>query len=326
MRPRVLEGWRGAGCARPAAGSRFAALQLGADAETIHAYARRQQTVSEHQQRIGEYLRLRAFDAAAGERLARFLKDEALRLERTASLLARARAWLRDGSRLDLARTLDEGNEQSTGGFRLLRSNRARAVLAVAQVALALVLLTGAGLLLRSFVRLITVDRGYDPANVIAAGIRNPDITFRPDMPPESMLTAGRRFQTSLVDEIDRLAVLSDVGAVGVSSSLPLASGGGSAAVFRVAGTAPPTDPRDLQQARVNVVSPGYFDAMRLRLRSGPARRGREPAGAGGERDARSRALRRRAGRRTAPAAPVGAGPEPWEVIGVSSPTSATLG
>ena len=41
------------------------ALQLGADAETIHAYASRQQTVSEHQQRIGEYLRLRAFEAAA---------------------------------------------------------------------------------------------------------------------------------------------------------------------------------------------------------------------------------------------------------------------
>ncbi len=58
---------------------RFAALQLGADAETIHAYARRQQTVSAHQQRIGQYLRLRTFDAAAGERLARFLEDEALR-------------------------------------------------------------------------------------------------------------------------------------------------------------------------------------------------------------------------------------------------------
>ena len=75
---------------------RFAALQLGADAETIHAYARRQQTVSEHQQRIGEYLRLRTWDIAAGERLARFLEDEALRIERTASLLARARVWLRD--------------------------------------------------------------------------------------------------------------------------------------------------------------------------------------------------------------------------------------
>ena len=69
---------------------RFAALQLGADAETIHAYAGRQQTVSEHQQRIGEYLRLRTFDTAAGERLARFLEDEAQRLDRTVSLLARA--------------------------------------------------------------------------------------------------------------------------------------------------------------------------------------------------------------------------------------------
>ena len=74
---------------------RFAALQLGADAEAIHAYAVRQQTVSEHQQRIGEYLRLRTWDTAAGERLARFLEDEALRIERTASLLARARVWLR---------------------------------------------------------------------------------------------------------------------------------------------------------------------------------------------------------------------------------------
>ena len=57
---------------------------------------RRQQTVSEHQQRTGEYRRLRTFDAATGERLVRFLEDAARRLERTASLLARARAWLRD--------------------------------------------------------------------------------------------------------------------------------------------------------------------------------------------------------------------------------------
>ena len=226
-------------------------------------------------------------------------------------------------SRLDLARTLNEGNEQSTGGFRLLRSNRARATFAVAQVALALVLLMGAGLLLRSFVRLITVDRGYDPANVIAASIRNPDVTFRPDMTPESMVdlrAAGRRFQESLVEEMARLAVLSDVEAVGVSSRLPLASDGGSATVFRVAGTPPPTDPRDIPPARVNFVSPGYFDVMRLRVRSGRAftrlDRSESPLVLmvnetlarelfGGEPAVGQRLL------------PVGAGPEPWEVIGV---------
>ena len=48
-------------------------------------------------------------------------------------------------SRVDLVRTLNEGNVQSTGGFRRLRSSRARAVLATAQVALALLLLVGPG-------------------------------------------------------------------------------------------------------------------------------------------------------------------------------------
>ena len=227
-------------------------------------------------------------------------------------------------SRLDLARTLNEGSVQSTGGFRLLRSNRARATLVVAQVALALVLVTGAGLLWHSFVRLITVDRGYDPANVIAASIRNPDIAFRPDMTPESMadlVAAGRRFQESLVAEMARLAMLSDVEAVGVSSRLPLAStGSGSTTVFRVSGAPLPTDPQDLLQAPVNFVSPGYVDVMRLRLRSGRAFTWLDRAESprvlmvnetlarelfGGESAVGQRLL------------PAGAGPEPWEVIGV---------
>ena len=98
--PACSVGGASAGTAGPAAGprrcARFAAQQLDVDAETIHAYARRQQTVSEHQQRIGQYLRLRTFDPATEEQLARFLEDEALRLDRTGSLLARARFWLRD--------------------------------------------------------------------------------------------------------------------------------------------------------------------------------------------------------------------------------------
>ena len=63
-------------------------------------------------------------------------------------------------SRFSLVRALNEGSAQAAGGFRLLRSNRARAALAAAQVAVAVVLLVGAGLLLRSFVGLVTVDRG----------------------------------------------------------------------------------------------------------------------------------------------------------------------
>ena len=177
-------------------------------------------------------------------------------------------------SRVDLARTLNEGSAQSTGGFRLLRSNRARAGLAVAQVALALVLLVGAGLLLRSFVRLITIDRGYDPADVITARIRNPDLAIRPDTTSQAInerRAAARRFQEGLLQEAARLEALGEVEAMGLSSRLPLAPGGAGITVFRVAGAPLPTDPLDLPRASMNVVSPGYFDAMRLRLRRGRA-------------------------------------------------------
>ena len=66
-------------------------------------------------------------------------------------------------SRFDLVRALNEGTSQMGGGFRFRRGNRTRSVLVVAEVALALMLLVGAGLLVRSFVTLATVDPGFDP-------------------------------------------------------------------------------------------------------------------------------------------------------------------
>ena len=112
---------------------------------------------------------------------------------------------------------------------------------------------------------------------------------------------------------------------MGVSSQLPLASGGeGSATVFRVAGA--PVDPGDLPQARINFVSPGYFGTMRLRLRSGRAfTRFDRPESPpvlvvnetlahdlfGGEPAIGQRLL------------PVGTGPEPWEGGRESWPMSA---
>ena len=227
-------------------------------------------------------------------------------------------------SRIDLVSTLNEGSVQAPGGFRLLRSNRARAFLAVAQIALALVLLVGAGLLLRSFVGLVTVDRGYDPANVIAARIRNPDVTFRPDMAPDAIAglrTAGRLFGRALVDELARLEALPEVEAAGVSSRFPLASGGNvSRTTFRAADAPVPADALALPQAPVNFVTPGYFDAMRLRVRSGRAITPLDGAGGppvlvlsetlAGEIFSGEPAV----GRRVVPA---GAGDEPWEVVGV---------
>ena len=75
---------------------RFTALQLRLSPDMIHAYAERRQTISEHQLRIRGYLRLRPFDATAADQLDQFLESEALRLDRSAALLARGRAWLRE--------------------------------------------------------------------------------------------------------------------------------------------------------------------------------------------------------------------------------------
>ena len=178
-------------------------------------------------------------------------------------------------SRLQLVRVLNEGSAQSAGGFRLLRTNRARAVLATAQVALAVVLLVGAGLFLRSFVRLITVDRGYDPANVIAARTQSPDLRFRWEaMTPELMTalpSANQRFYEALLEAMTRVERLPNVEAVGLSSDLPLSTRVFIGMPYRVqvAGRQWPSDPRALPTVTPQLASSGYFDVLRLRLRSG---------------------------------------------------------
>ena len=220
-----------------------------------------------------------------------------------------------------LVDTLNEGNPQATGGFRLARSNRTRAALATAQAALAIVLLVGAGLLLRSFLGLVTLDRGYDPADVIAAETRNPDLALRSDRrTPEAQAerrAAGRRFWEALLAEADRMTRLPAVDAVGLSSGLPLM--GGFLGMQVLAADRPAAG--DWSESWVQVVSPGYFDVMRLRLRSG--RLFTRLDGAGGPRvvvvnetfarqvfgDAAAVGRRVRLGR--------GSGDEPLEVIGV---------
>ncbi len=234
-------------------------------------------------------------------------------------------AW--QWSRRDLVRTLNEGGAQSTGGFRLLRSSRTRALLATSQVALALLLLVGAGLLLRSFVGLVTVDRGYDPANVIAARVSNPTLGIplsgvTPEMMAE-LRTENLRFSEALLGGTERLASLPGVTAIGLSSGLPLASSNRRTAAVSVDGRPPPSDPSELPQAGLQFTSPGYFDVMRLRLRQGRRYSRLDAAGSprvvvvnetfaralfGGE-PAVGQRVRFRAGSDGAD--------EPWEVIGV---------
>ena len=172
------------------------------------------------------------------------------------------------GSRLNLVRALNEGSLQAVGGFRLLRANRTRSMLAAAEVAVALVLLIGAGLLLRSFVRLIDTDPGYDPTNVITAQV---------DLPPARYADADVRrvFFQQLLQRVDQLP---DVEAAGIVSFLPLGRGE-ALTILQIEGRPQPTRLDERAMARPQVVSAGYFRAMGMRLVDGRFLTERDGAG-----------------------------------------------
>ncbi len=172
-------------------------------------------------------------------------------------------------SRLHLVRAFGEGNARAAGGFRILSANRTRAALAVTQVALALVLLVGAGLLLRGFVQLVSVDPGYDAGNVLTAQVNHPDLG-RLILSGE-FEAAGEdagRFTEALRERLARVNALPGVDAVGLSTALPFIYDGWPMPVL-VPGRPEPADPWDWPRARVRMASPGYFDVLRLRLRRG---------------------------------------------------------
>ena len=161
-------------------------------------------------------------------------------------------------SRFDLVRALNEGAPQMGGGFRFRRGNRTRSVLVVAEVALALMLLVGVGLLVRSFVTLSTVDPGFDPTNVLTA-----ELNLSPAQYPDVTVSSA------LFDQLlERTAARPGVEAVGLVSSLPLTPGEMLIA-FRIQGQAAPNSRDELTAARPQLVSPGYLDAIGLHLVAG---------------------------------------------------------
>ncbi len=175
-------------------------------------------------------------------------------------------------SQLHLVRALNDGSAQSAGNSGLLRTHRVRTTLSTMQVALAVMLLIGAGLLLRSFVQLLTFDRGFDPANVVTATVTNPLGVAPHEVPAQrsQVMAEHQRLQERLFDEMmTRLRSLPDIEAVGLSRHLPFGRNLPSHVPLRLAGTPVPSDPNEMVQTALQIVSPGYLDAMRFRLRTG---------------------------------------------------------
>jgi putative ABC transport system permease protein len=130
--------------------------------------------------------------------------------------------------------------------------------LVVAEVALALMLLVGAGLMIRSFSKLLQVDPGFESANIIGAQILLPTAKYR----ERQNLT---RFYESVIDRLRQSPGVTNASAV---STLPMSDVGQAMALpFNVEGQQPPRGEDPL--ADVRIVAPGYFETMQIALVSG---------------------------------------------------------
>jgi len=155
-------------------------------------------------------------------------------------------AWA--GARTSAGQTLRETSRAVAGG----RSNRLRRLLVAAQTALTVVLLIGAGLLVRSLARLQQVELGFDPENVLLASL---PITSGDEA------RAMRMYETLF----ERLRQVPGVRAVGATTNVPLR--GSSSAGIHIEGEPVPNGP--LPSIGYTAVNDDYFRSLSIPLRRG---------------------------------------------------------
>ena len=167
-------------------------------------------------------------------------------------------------TRPDLAGSLKEGGRGSSGGGV---RQRVRGALVIAEVALAFILLTGAGLLIRSFFAIQRVDPGFDSTNVITAGL---PINQKQFSDPAQLNSYLRQVAGSV-------SSLPGVREVALTSALPM-RGWGYGMPYQIADR-PMVDRANRRACFFKMVSPNYFHALGIRLRKGRALSDRDVAG-----------------------------------------------
>ena len=148
------------------------------------------------------------------------------------------------------------------------RGRRLRAVLVVAEIALTFVMLVASGLLMRSFYKLLDVDPGFDPTNVLTAGLPI-DQHQQPD--PVALNAYLHSIQEAVM-------AVPGVRSTAITSALPL-QGWGYGVPYSIAGRTP-IERVSRRSAFFKVVSPGYVDALRIKLLAGRGLRDSDAAGA----------------------------------------------
>jgi putative ABC transport system permease protein len=157
-------------------------------------------------------------------------------------------------TKINLNESLKESGRSAGGGRR---GGRLRSAVIVAEIALAMVLLIGAGLMARSFLRLQGVDPGFRPERVL---------TFQVTL-PRAKYPEGPQISAFFDSLLERLRALPGVEAVSATTSAPL-SGGGDFLAFSIEGRpAPP--PEQVVDAEFYTVTPGYFSSLGVPLLRG---------------------------------------------------------
>jgi len=157
-------------------------------------------------------------------------------------------------SKVDLNESLKETGRQASGGAGAQRLGGA---LVVAEVALSLVLLAGAGLLLKSFRQLMEVDPGFDARNVLLLRLRLPDAKYREAAQSTGFLKEASR----------RIAALPGVTDVSVATGFPL--GRGASNGYWMDGEPEPRKPGDWSVALAQSVSESFHRALGITLLTG---------------------------------------------------------
>ena len=156
-------------------------------------------------------------------------------------------------SRPDLTDALKESGRSTAG----LRRNRLRSALVISEVALSLVLLVGAGLMIRSFARLNQVDPGFKPDHAVTVGVA----LLRTRYPEDEQVAQG--FSQVLEQATNAPGVLS----AGAISDLPL-TGSNISDSFTIEGR-PPIPKEAEPSTEYHIITPRYFESMGIPFLSG---------------------------------------------------------
>ena len=157
-------------------------------------------------------------------------------------------------AKTDLMAALREGARGNAIGFR---RNRLRSVLVMGEVALALVLLSGAGLLMRSFYRLQSIEPGFDPHGMLTFRTNLPAAKYKGDEPQAAFYRRA----------LERIRALPGVEAAGAAQIFPLA-GDDYILSFEQIGK-PPVPVGNEPSAAYYSATPGYFASLRIPIKSG---------------------------------------------------------